>query len=727
MSDILATLSLIGLSNGSVIALNAIALTLIYSAARTLNLAHGDVFALSSVVTMTILRAALAMPGVTPLGVVGLCILAGIATMAFGAALSALVEMIGFRPFRGGSRLAPVIATLGISFMLYQVALIWQKLLPTYSSGDHRSVPGVPEVPIVGIPALLPDANLLDLIGIHGVGSIQARDVLLLVVAVLVAFGTREMLRRTRIGRAIRACAQDPIAAQMVGINYNGTIRAAFVIGGILAGIGAFTFTLAKTVPVGAHGAESGLTAFTAAILGGIGNPVGALLAALMLGIFSAMTTYFFDAQWTPVFVYLLLVGLLMWRPHGLTAEDRSNDLTAPPNEVVVVDRRSILRRQPKVLLLAMLAGLILYPALAASEPYRLPVATGFLIWIMLTLGLTIVVGMAGVLDIGFAGNFAVGAYVAAYLTGPAMPWRAALFPTVPDGIVVVAIAGLVTGAVGVVRGLLTARMRSDYLAISTLALGLVVHDIIKYTSGVGGISAIPAPRLFGNPITSPLAQYAIAGIGVVIVVVLAIRLQNSRAGRALAAIREDEHAAASSGVDVARYRTAAFFIGSAIAGVAGALYASMLSYVDPDLSGFHISVMALAMACIGGAGSAAGAVLGALAILGIDRIAIPALAATLEDSAYRGFSIRELNYLVFGLALYLSLLGWRRQASGVAGRADREPWDVDQLLSLRWWAGMPHQLGLGFGRMRVAMSHAGTRTRDYLDRNVFDDGGDDA
>jgi branched-chain amino acid transport system permease protein len=219
-----------------------------------------------------------------------------------------------------------------------------------------------------------------------------------------------------------------------------------------------------------------------------------------------------------------------------------------------------------------MLAALILYPALAASEPYRLPVATGFLIWIMLTLGLTIVVGMAGVLDIGFAGNFAVGAYVAAYLTGPAMPWRAALFPTVPDGIFVVAIAALVTGAVGVLRGLLTARMRSDYLAISTLALGLVVHDVIKYTSGVGGISAIPAPRLFGSPITSPLAQYVIAGIAVVTVVVLAIRLQNSRAGRALAAIREDEHAAASSGVNVVAYRTAAFFIGSAIAGIAGAL-----------------------------------------------------------------------------------------------------------------------------------------------------------
>ncbi len=727
MTEILVTLSLIGLSNGSVIALNAIALTLIYSAARTLNLAHGDVFALSSVVTMTILRSALAQPGVTPLGVIGLCIVAAIATMAFGALLSALVEMLGFRPFRGGSRLAPVIATLGISFALYQVALIWQKLLPTYSTGDHRSVPGVPEVPIVGIPAILPAGNLLDVIGIHGVGSIQLRDVVLLAVAVLVAFGTREMLRRTKIGRAIRACAQDQVAAQMVGVNLNGTIRAAFVIGGILAGIGAFTFTLAKEVPVGAHGAESGLIAFTAAILGGIGNPVGALVAALMLGVFSAMTTYFFDAQWTPVFVYLLLVGLLIWRPTGLTAEDRNTDLTTPPTEVVVVDRRSILRRQPKVLLLAMLAGLIIYPAFTAAEPYRLPVASSFLIWIILALGLTIVMGMSGVLDIGFAGNFAVGAYVAAYLTGPAMPWRSTIFPVAPDMIVVVAIAALVTGGVGVFRGLLTSRMRADYLAISTLALGLVAHDVIKYTSGVSGISAIPPPRFFGTPITSQLTQYAILGVIVVVVVVIAIRLQNSRAGRAMAAIREDEFAADSSGVNVAHYKTAAFFVGSAIAGVAGAMYANVLSYVDPDLAGFHISVMTLAMACIGGAGSAAGAVLGALLILGIDRVIIPGLAASLENSVYRGFSIRELNYLVFGAALYLSLLGWRRQASGVAGRSDREPWDPDQLLTLRWWTEAPHRLGMGVGRVRLAFAHAGSRTRDYFDRNVFDSGGDDA
>lgn len=727
MSDILVTLGLIGLSNGSVIALNAIALTLIYSAVRTLNLAHGDVFALSSVLTMTILRAALAQPGVTALGVLGLCILTLLATMAFGALLSFLVELFGFRPFRGGSRLAPVIATLGISFMLYQIALVWQKLLPTYSSGDHRSVPGLPEVPIVGIPAILPSINLLDAIGIHGVGSLQPRDVVLFVVAILVGFGTREMLRRTRIGRAIRACAQDPVAAQMVGVNYAGTIRMAFVIGGLLAGIGAFTFTLAKEGPVGAHGAESGLTAFTAAILGGIGNPLGALGAALMLGVFSAMTTYFIDAQWTPMLVFLLLVGLLMWRPTGLTAEDRQNDLTTPPTEVVVVDRRSILRRQPKVLLLAMLAGLILFPALSAAEPYRLPVATNFLVWIILALALTIVVGMSGVLDIGFAGTFAVGAYVAANLTGPAIAWREALFPVPPDAVFVVLASALVAGGVGVLRGLLTSRMRADYLAIATLALGLVIQDVIKYTSGVSGISAIPPPRFLGAPISSQLTQYVILGVIVTLVVIATIRLQHSRAGRALTAIREDEYAASSSGVNVGAYKTAAFFISSALAGLAGAMYASVVSYVDQDLAGFHISVMTLAMATIGGAGSAAGAVLGALAILGIDRIAIPALASTLENSAYQGFSIRELSYLVFGLALYLSLLGWRRQVTGLAGKSEQEPWNPDQLLTFRWWAAAPHRLGLGIGRMRVAVAHAGTRTRTFLDRNVFDDGGDDA
>lgn len=723
MNDIVATLGLIGLSNGSVIALNAIALTLIYAAARTLNLAHGDVFALCSVMTMTILRAALWDVVATPLDLVVWCAIAGLATVVFGMLLSALIEALGFRPFRGGSRLAPIIATLGLSFALYQVSLIWAHALPTYSTGDHRSVPGLPEVPIVGVPAILPAIDVLHALGINSVGSFQLRDLVLIGVAVLVALAAQVMLKRTRIGRAIRACAQDPIAAQMVGVNHNGTIRAAFAIGGLLAGIGAFTFTVAKEMPVGSHGAESGLMAFTAAILGGIGNPIGALLASLLLGVFSAMTTYFLDAHWTPVFIYLLLVGLLMWRPTGLTAEDRGGDLNSISNEIVVLDRRSLLRRQPKVLLLVLLVALIAFPALAEAEPYRLPVANSFLIWIILTLGLTIVVGMSGVLDIGFAANFALGGYVSAYLTAPAMAWRAGFLPGIPDAVFVMALAALITGVVGVIRGLATSRMRADYLAISTLALGLVGHDLIKYLSGVGGISAIPAPRVLGQPIASPLAQYAILGVIVTVIVLAAIRLQNSRAGRALAAIREDEHAAAAFGVNIVTYKTAAFFIGSAIAGLAGGLYASVTSYVDPELAGFHISVMALAMACIGGAGSAAGAVIGALAILLIDRVAIPTVGRLVENSLYAGFSIRELNYLVFGMALYLSLLSWRRQASGVEGKADHEPWDPDQMLTVRWWTGLPGRLAGAFNHLGLSLAHAGHRTRAFLDRNVFDEG----
>lgn len=664
--DTFIDLVLIGLSNGGIIALNAVAVTVIYCAVRTLNLAHGDVYALSSVMSMVVLRYFIPLDGPATAVQLIMGLTVGIlSTLVFGMVFSALVELLGFRLFRGTSRLAPIIASLGLSFMLYQLALVWRQLLPTFSLGEHRSVPGVPELPRDVAPHVFPNLDLFQVFGINTTARFDIKDFFIIVSAPLIAYIVHRLLQDSKIGKAIRASSQSNVAAQIVGVNLNGTIRAAFVIGGALAGIAAFIFTITVERPVANHGAQSGLIAFTAAILGGIGNPIGALLSSMVIGIFAAFSDYSFDGRWTPALIYLLLVGLLMWRPSGLSPEERRNELTQQQSDVVVLNamRPSTILR-PSTVLINMLPLAVLYPLFVPLiGEYYLPVINNFLIWVILTLGLTILLGFAGVLDVGYALNFAIGAYVAAYLTGPAMSWRDQWLGFVPDSMIVFIVIIFITGSLGMVKGWVTSRMRIDYLAIATLALSLVMRDTLKNSGigGAGGFSAIPVPTLLGFKLNSFTLQYIFLLVLVAIIVIASYRLLNSRTGRALAALREDEYAAQSSGVNVAFYKTFAFFTGDAIAGVAGGLYASLLSYAEPGLADFYVSVMVLSMVSLGGAGNISGAVIGALSILGLDRIAIPMIQSSMGEQPFVLFTLRELNFLLFGLALYFSVLFSRK------------------------------------------------------------------
>ncbi len=658
-------LVLIGLSNGGIIALNAIAVTVIYSAVRTLNLAHGDVYALSSVAAMVVLRAMLPLEGHATLAQLALALPICIAVcILFGAIMSAAVEFFGFRLFRGQSRLAPIIATLGISYILYQFALVWRQLLPSFDMWEHRSVPGVAELPRDVVPHVFPQLDVFQALGIRTDVQFDIKDLFIIVIAPIAAYIVHLILRNTRIGKAIRACSQNSIAAQMTGVNLNFTIRSAFMIGGALAGLAAFIFAITVERPVANHGAQSGLIAFTAAILGGIGNPLGALFSSFIIGMFAAFSDYTFDGRWTPAFINLLLVGLLMWRPSGLAAEERTSDLPQQQTDVVVLNAmRPTTKLKPATLLINLLPLAILYPLIVPLlGEYYLPLINNLLLWVIFALGLTVLLGFAGVLDVGYALNFAIGAYIAAYLTGPAMAWRDRWLGFAPDGLVVLAVVVLVTGAIGSLKGWITARMRTDYLAIATLALSLAARDFLKNSGigGVGGFSAIPVPTIAGFKLSTFTQQYALVLVIVTLFVVLSYRLLNSRAGRALSAIREDEYAAQSSGVNVALYKTLAFFMGDATAGIAGCLYAMVLSYVEPSLADFNVSVMVLSMVAIGGVGNVSGAVFGALIIFGLDRIVIPLLQSLQSDQGFNLFTLREMSYLVFGLALYLSVLSSR-------------------------------------------------------------------
>jgi branched-chain amino acid transport system permease protein len=275
-----------------------------------------------------------------------------------------------------------------------------------------------------------------------------------------------------------------------------------------------------------------------------------------------------------------------------------------------------------------------------------------------------VLLGFAGLLDLGFAVSFGLGAYVTAIVTSR-YTWIGSQLPQPVDFIFVLALSALAAGLFGALNGLLTLRLRSDYLAIVTLALGQLLRqslgNLSAFTGGNNGLSGISAPSLFTHSLSTPLEKYYLA-LGLVIVgAVLSQRLLRSRTGRAWLASTEDEVAAASMGVAVARYRTWAFVIGMALAGVAGALYASSFTYVDPELIDFRMSAMVLAMVILGGAGSIPGAILGAVLIATYDRLALPLLGEWLGrwqgTQVAAAFDMRGLSYLNFGLALYLTVL----------------------------------------------------------------------
>ena len=680
--DVLLNLLIIGLSNGAVLALNAIGVTLVYGVVRTLNFAHGDLFALTTVLVTTLITDLLLAPWMSQAGLAGGLVAALAVAVVFGVLLNVGVERLAFRPFRGRSRLAPLIATLGLSFILYQAALVWRKLLPNWIPGEHRSLPGIPEVPRGSIPDLVPPVDLLRLAGLGGDVSLRLKDALILLLACAAALLVHLFLRHSKTGKTLRAVAEDAQLAQLCGVHLDRAVSRVFALGGALAGAAAFGFVLYTTHPFGQHGAQSGLLAFTAAILGGIGSPVGALLAGLVLGVLAALSDYFLAAQWTPVLTESILILLLLVRPTGLTAQEGAEDLAqAPLRDSLANPRNGLPRGWTRWATWGLLALALVYPALDSGLGlYKQSIVSGIAVLAVLALGLNLLLGYAGLLDLGYAASFGVGAYTAALLVNP---WGqlAGRVPQPMDFLVVLGVSGAAAGLFGAVNGWLTLRLRSDYLAIVTLAFGHVVYQTVvnlnAWTGGIGGLSALPAPQVLTLPLSTSVARYYLALALVLLTLLLSRRLLHSRLGRAWQAIADDEVAAASSGVDVLRVRVLAFILATAVAGMAGALYVGVFSHISPDQIDFSMSAMLLAMVVVGGAGSVPGVLLGVLAIAGYDRLLLPWLGGVLapyrvgQGGLAALLDLRELNFLAFGLVLYLTV--WLR-ARRLGSPTERPP-----------------------------------------------------
>jgi branched-chain amino acid transport system permease protein len=241
-------------------------------------------------------------------------------------------------------------------------------------------------------------------------------------------------------------------------------------------------------------------------------------------------------------------------------------------------------------------------------------------IYVVLGLGLNIVVGMAGLLSLGYVAFFAIGAYTVAVLASPQYPFMWSFWVALPIGTVLAAVTGLLL-AVPVLR------MRGDYLAIVTLGFGEIIRILAKsdalseYTGGPRGIRAIGGPTLFGAKVNSEFHFMYIILLGIVAAVFITARLQRSRLGRALNAMREDEDVAQAVGIHTLKYKLTAFAIGAAFAGFGGVVFASRNKFTGPEDFALLVSINVLCLVIIGGMGSIPGVVVGSLVLKGLPEM----------------------------------------------------------------------------------------------------------
>ncbi|MGE3909399.1 MAG: hypothetical protein AB7K36_08610, partial [Chloroflexota bacterium] len=414
--------------------------------------------------------------------------------------------------------------------------------------------------------------------------------------------------------------------------------------------------------------------------LGGIGNPAGALLGGVALGVFGAFGDYLLSAFWTPVLTLLILVGLLAFRPMGLLGASVPAAADFPTGGLMRSTGTPGRRARQAVGLLVVLAAL--YPAYGAlSGGARLYDGAIVLLMVALALGLELVVGFAGLLDLGYAAFFAIGGYTMALLTAGSSRLAPLLPPILHEPWLALPLAAVVAAGFGIIFALPSIRARGEYLAIVTLALGEIVPALVirfpDLTSGARGISGISPPWVPGVPDGSPLSAYGLALVLMGLVWMAASRLAGAREGRAWAAVRDDELAARSVGIDPTAVKLLAFALGAGVAGLAGALFAGLVGHIVPEQFDLTLSLMVLAAVAIGGRWGLAGVVVGALMISLYDRVLVDAISALLRGTGemlgwalLRGADLRGDNFLVFGLLLYVATLMPGRSAPAVSVNA---------------------------------------------------------
>ena len=313
-SEVFMQQVILGLSNGMIIALVALGYTMVYGIVELINFAHGDVFTLGGFLSLTIVGALTAAAIIDPatLGDVsnwpllfGLVIAAGI----FCGGLNLAIDKAVYKPLRSAPKLTQLVAAIGVSFIIVNIALFWGGAPMKVFGGGNAAAASK------NFPELLEGSNLL---GEQSNVVLRLEDVAVFAITIPLMIALTIFVKKSRLGRGMRATAQNPIAAKLMGIDTDKVISVTFLIGGFLAGAASVMWSLYNNTISFQMGFRAGMDAFTAAVLGGIGSMPGAMLGGVLIGLIRAMSDQYIEARWTNVVVFGVLILILVFRPSGL-------------------------------------------------------------------------------------------------------------------------------------------------------------------------------------------------------------------------------------------------------------------------------------------------------------------------------------------------------------------------------------------------------------------------
>ncbi len=309
----------IGIASGALIALIALGYTLVYGIVELINFAHGEVFMMGAFFALTFVTISGVSGDSSASAIFGIILVALLGAMLFSALINAGIDRIAYRRLRNAPRLAPLITAIGFSFILQNIGIYWQ--------GSNPITP----------PSLIPQEyrayNILtEWFNLETRVRLRPLDLAVVAITLPLLAGLTWFVYRTRTGKAMRATAQDREAAALMGIDINRTISIAFLLGGALAGAAGMIALYYNNSARFQMGFRYGLFAFTAAVLGGIGNMAGAVIGGLCIGIVWQMSDGFmkqyipaWGAQWTPSVIFGVLVLVMIFRPSGLLGEQTAD------------------------------------------------------------------------------------------------------------------------------------------------------------------------------------------------------------------------------------------------------------------------------------------------------------------------------------------------------------------------------------------------------------------
>lgn len=579
-----------GLLRGNVYALGAVGISLVFGVMNVVNFAQFSFFGLGAMLSWFFV-AQLGLPFWIALPLV----------LLICAVLGLVINIAVVRPLATFLPLAAMLSTYAVSQILDNLSQI------AFGAQFHA------------FPQVLPTSNLQ--IGNMRFGT---SDLVMLGTTAAVMIAMSLFLKFGKVGRAIRATAQDQEAALQMGIPVGLVQNVSFLIASALGGLAGVFIALYVGIANPTSGLEVGLTAFVAATLGGLGSLVGAVIGGFVLGVLEAFGIHFFGDTAREIIIFVILVVVLIVRPGGLLG--RTPLLSTEPLTGTFLGKGRPLKIPTWVWPAAFVLVGVVIPLL--GDDYILTTGTQVLIYAIIAAGFTVTAGQAGVLALGQAGPIAIGAYASALLT---LHMHISFWEALP-------IAGLVAAIVASILASPIWGVKGHYISIATLGLGIAIVAAIQLALPQG-IYNIPVPQWFGTPLSSPLAYYLIDFGVLVVTLVIMWRIRQSHLGKAISSVGSDEIAALASGVRGRDYKALAFAISAFFAGIGGSLLAHQYTYIDPTIFTMQMSLLVVTIVIMGGVSLPYGAVVGAIILIG----AMELLRFT-----------PELRIIIYGLVLIL-------------------------------------------------------------------------